>query len=291
MRLIVVVLCFLVSATYSYSQESKFVNDSLIFYYKTGQYIMTADQILELKTYLSNKNLYRARIEGYADYVGETRDNNVLALNRAKHLLEVILNEQLIDSAQISSKGEQIKPEKFNEYEGRSEDRKSICYVTYSNILVQAEASRLTKNVLDSTSVNYLESINLLNVGEGIILNNILFYLGEAVIIPSSFPELQALKEILLKNPNLVIEIRGHVCCGVIPETIEDLPTPKQSDFNMELSRYRASAIKNYLVGNAVDADRVNIKGMGFLEPLFYPEKNEKQRQLNRRIELIVLKK
>ncbi|OBX22137.1 hypothetical protein BAA08_10055 [Bizionia sp. APA-3] len=282
----IVGLYLLGSFTILNAQESNILNDTLVFYYKTDAYKLSSNQETEILNFLTNKKLLKIKVEGFADYVGSDTSNHVLAFKRAENISDFIINEQFIDSISVFSKSEQPKPKNYNEYQGNAMDRKVICYVMYSNnLLAENDVS------LPDSSANYLDSINQLEVGERIVLRNILFYLGIAVIIPSSYSELLSLKEVLLKNPNLVVEIRGHVCCGVIPETSEDMPKPQQSDSNLKLSRNRAFAVKNYLIENGIDANRIRIKGMGFLEPLYYPEKNDKERQLNRRIELIVLKK
>lgn len=276
---------------YSFSQEVEYIEDTLTFYYDTDIYVLSASQKTELKNYLKNKTLHKITVEGYADYVGAFSYNKMLALKRANYLLNAVLEIQPIDSVHVLSKGEMSKPENSNKLIGNSADRKSITYFTYSKSIlgINPKVSNGLKTL--NTPGTYLEAIPKMQVGESIVLRTILFYLGEAIIIPSSFSDMKIIKETLVNNPNMVVEIRGHVCCGVKYEATSEYPEPKQSDYNMTLSYNRAAAIKNYLVDGSINADRVSIKGMGFLEPLYYPERNEAQRQLNRRIELIVLKK
>lgn len=274
-----------------FSQQNSIGKDTLLVFYDTGSHVISIEQEKQLKGYLSDQKPLKITVVGYADYVGSTNSNNELALKRAKYLQEFLLQRELADTIIISTKGEMPKPKYFNETEGNSNDRKSVCYLSYSNNLIFRKEVSITEVDSLVSSSNNIELIRKLQVGESTVLINILFYLGKAVIIPSSFPELQTLHDVLVDNPNLKIEIKGHVCCGVVYEDTEGNPSPIQSDYNMTLSLNRASAIKNYLVVKGIHSDRVLVKGMGFLEPLYYPEKNESHRQLNRRIELIVLEK
>lgn len=290
MRLFLTLL-FLISPLFNlFSQEASTIKDTLILFYDTGDYLISAKQQNQIKDYFNGKNQSKIKVVGYADYVGSTSSNDELALKRAKHLQEFLLDRELADTTTVISKGEMPKPANFSETEGNPNDRKTVCFITYSLNTKELEGV-ITKDDLLKKQLSYLDTLPTLKVGERIILKNILFYLGKAVIIPNSFSELQALKETLVINPNLSIELRGHVCCGVITEEFEGVPTPKQSDYNMQLSLNRTLAVKNYLIDNGIDTQRVSVKGMGFLEPLYYPEENEMHRQLNRRIELVIVKK
>ena len=58
--------------------------------------------------------------------------------------------------------------------------------------------------------------------------------------------------------------------------------------FNMQLSEYRAFAVKNFLVANGVDANRIQIKGYGSSRPIA-DNSTISGRAANRRIEIVVL--
>jgi len=81
---------------------------------------------------------------------------------------------------------------------------------------------------------------------------------------------------VLQKNPNLKIEIQGHLCC---------MPTDR-----LDLSTQRAKAINNFLIANGVDERRLTYKGFGSSQPVFaLPEINESQRAANRRVEIMIV--
>lgn len=107
------------------------------------------------------------------------------------------------------------------------------------------------------------------------IIPGIEFDFEKATIRPSSQPVLDRAVEILEKY-GLRVRITGHT---------DDVGTP---EFNEELSRQRAEAVKAYLVEAGVDPSRIEIEGRGATEPLA-PNDSEANRAKNRRIEFKVL--
>jgi flagellar motor protein MotB len=47
--------------------------------------------------------------------------------------------------------------------------------------------------------------------------------------------------------------------------------------------------IHDYLLTKGIDSSRISFKGYEFENPIYYPEKNERHRSLNRRVEVKVL--
>lgn len=81
---------------------------------------------------------------------------------------------------------------------------------------------------------------------------------------------------VLQSNPQLKIEIQGHLCC---------MPVDR-----LDLSTQRAKAVYNFLVSNQIYPARLSYKGFGSSQPLFpLPEKNEEQRAANRRVEILIV--
>jgi outer membrane protein OmpA-like peptidoglycan-associated protein len=109
-------------------------------------------------------------------------------------------------------------------------------------------------------------------------INNINFYTGEDVVLPQSKSSLKRLKKIMKKNPHLTIRIDGHTN-GCTP-TIEEM---------QELSDSRSIAIKNFLINNQIDEDRIFVKGCNCSQMLFPNPKDEEEESRNRRVEILVL--
>lgn len=117
-----------------------------------------------------------------------------------------------------------------------------------------------------------------LEVGKVVALRNIFFETDKAELLPRSFVELNKLLLRLQENPNMVIQIIGHTD-GVGTEV-----------YNLSLSMRRAKAVVNYLREKGVEPERLIYKGLGKQQPIATNE-TEAGRQLNRRVEFIVLQK
>ena len=115
--------------------------------------------------------------------------------------------------------------------------------------------------------------------GDLIRINNINFYFNSEKIMEQSLPLLEELLQIMIDNPKLVIEIHGHICCN---------PNPN----NTKLSYRRALIIFKYLQNDGIPLGRMSYKGYGSNDPIYkLPEKNEKQRAANRRVEILIVRK
>jgi outer membrane protein OmpA-like peptidoglycan-associated protein len=124
-------------------------------------------------------------------------------------------------------------------------------------------------------------------VGTNIILKNMNFYGGTHSIMPESLPILMELLDAMKKNPNLVIQVEGHICCQDGDADGFDFGTHTKN-----LSENRAKEICKYLNKSGVDEKRLFYKGFGHQQPLTpYPEKTEEERINNRRVEIKIIKK
>lgn len=116
-----------------------------------------------------------------------------------------------------------------------------------------------------------------LKVGTAVRLNNIFFDFDKATLRPESFTELNMLVELLKTNNLLEIEIGGHT------------DNMGSEDYNVKLSHERANAVRKYLVSEWISENRVSAKGYGKSKPEVSNE-TEEGRQINRRVEFVILK-
>ena len=108
-------------------------------------------------------------------------------------------------------------------------------------------------------------------------LEDINFVGGMAVIADEALPKLKRLKDFLLLNPTISIEIQGHVN-----------EEGKNSMSAHRLSKKRAEKIMKYLITKGIDAKRLKAVGFGNSKPLFENPIDDSQREANRRVEIKV---
>ena len=106
-------------------------------------------------------------------------------------------------------------------------------------------------------------------------MQGIQFETNKYVIKPISFKILNPIAEILVLNPDYLIEVQGHTDNVGKPEA------------NMILSERRAKAVMDYLISKGVDAKRLTSHGYGDTKPIA-PNKTTKGKALNRRVEFVV---
>jgi outer membrane protein OmpA-like peptidoglycan-associated protein len=135
-----------------------------------------------------------------------------------------------------------------------------------------------------TTAVNIQEQIK--EGKSNIVLNNLNFEGGRHVLLPSSQPTLQAIVEVMKNNPQLEVEIRGHICCSAVNEDGLDIDTGERV-----LSRNRAREIYQYLINNGIAANRLSYRGMGGSQKIIAEESSEEDRTTNRRVEFIIIKR
>ena len=105
----------------------------------------------------------------------------------------------------------------------------------------------------------------------------ILFDTGKATIKFQSAEVLNQIINVLKKYPNSRFRIKGHTDS-----------TGKKAK-NMILSQNRADAVKVYLIQGGIDAGRLESQGFGPEKPIA-SNKNKKGRELNRRVEINLIK-
>jgi outer membrane protein OmpA-like peptidoglycan-associated protein len=98
------------------------------------------------------------------------------------------------------------------------------------------------------------------------------FEFNSDVLLPSSMDLLDRVASVLLGRPRLKLIVEGHT------DDVGD------DDYNMQLSRYRADAVKTYLVKKGIHPETIQARGYGETRPIS-PGKTEKDRALNRRVE------
>lgn len=137
--------------------------------------------------------------------------------------------------------------------------------------------SELVDLTNEKTKIKVIKDLLLspIEVGQAIRMNNIFFQSGKAILDPKSFPELDKFAQILKDNPGIKVEIAGHT------------DNVGKKDKNMQLSRWRARSVEQYLEKKGLPADQVTFNGYGDTKPVA-DNKTPKGKALNRRVEFVI---
>lgn len=138
-----------------------------------------------------------------------------------------------------------------------------------------------SENVYLSPNKGFKElkkDVKLMNVKSGskVVLKNIFFASSKYELEPTSFAELDRIADLLKKQSQLKIEISGHT------------DNTGSADLNLTLSKNRAEAVINYLVGKGISRTRLIAKGYGSTKPIKSNDTASGRRE-NRRTEFKIL--
>jgi len=146
-------------------------------------------------------------------------------------------------------------------------------YYYIDDILVKKEPP-----FLDLPEENKISTWEPIEEGKVIRLKNIFFDIDAAELLPHSHTELQKLLQLLRTYPNMIIEISGHT------------DIDGNDIYNLQLSTRRAKAVVDYLIAEGISPHRTLYNGYGSSRPI--AENNTAiGKQLNRRVEFLILKK
>jgi OmpA-OmpF porin, OOP family len=110
-----------------------------------------------------------------------------------------------------------------------------------------------------------------------VILDKVQFEFNKAAIKAESFDLLNEVAEVIARNPDAGrVEIQGHT---------DDRGRPA---YNLDLSQRRADAVREYLIGRGVPAERLISKGFGMTAPIT-TNQTEDGRAANRRVEFVLI--
>lgn len=130
--------------------------------------------------------------------------------------------------------------------------------------------------VAADTAVNNLgENPDPRDVARALSIQVINFELDKAIIPEVNKPFLDRAATIIQQVPDMELMIIGHT------------DNQASNAYNMNLSRERAEAVKEYLVSKGVDVSKLTTKGMGETDPIA-DNSTEQGRFRNRRIEFTV---
>lgn len=115
--------------------------------------------------------------------------------------------------------------------------------------------------------------------GEKVVLEDIRFVGNDTKVMRQSESALLLLLRFMQANPNVKVEISGHV----------NGPTFKNTKEFIELSTARAKAVYDFLLVNDVQPAKLTYVGLGNAQMLFPDPKTKEQSEANRRVEVKIL--
>jgi len=107
---------------------------------------------------------------------------------------------------------------------------------------------------------------------EGVTMK-LLFATNSHEIDPQSYSELDEWSGFLKGEPELRIELSGHT------------DNVGSEEYNLELSRKRADAVAQYLIGKGIEPRRITVNGYGSTRP-YVDNSTEERRRRNRRVDI-----
>ena len=125
----------------------------------------------------------------------------------------------------------------------------------------------------NSVTINVPEK----EVFSGSLSKTILFEFDKSLVKKESFGELESLVNLLQANPTFKLSLEGHT--DALGSEL----------YNVDLSKNRVNAVKDFLIMNGINADRIIIKHFGETQPKTSND-TPLGRQDNRRVDVLIIK-
>ncbi len=247
---------------------------------------------------LNNTNAKIVAIDGFTDEDGSIGFNDTLAKKRVDFIYNFVSNKVKIrDDFKSRSYGEAKQSSTI-----KSENRKvTLYFIPEKDIARENEIlglpteipSEKPKAPIDfpqkiviqnpngtksefQLDVAFMKTLSNAKAGEKLKVENLNFQINTFVIVPESRAKLYELLLVMQNNPDLKIDIQGHLCC---------MPNDR-----LNLSTQRAKAIYGFLVANNIAKNRLSYQGFGSMKAIYaIPEKDESERAANRRVEIEIV--
>jgi outer membrane protein OmpA-like peptidoglycan-associated protein len=249
-------------------KELKYEIDINIYVVKGEERKRTNSQLHWTEAYNEDyENFFRVRDGKYKYEFTENIPMQFKAENRGYISEVIILDPQELQEAGIWEMDLEIIIEKGK---NRTAIFKRPVYALKDEI--KESESKIVKSGTSSTS-----DLIPLEANSTIVLKNIFFERATPNVLPASFPSLNKLAITLKRRSDVIIQVEGHT------DNVGD------SQALLDLSLFRANAIRKFLIKNGVKHTQVKTKGFGATRPIT-KNRNEEERSKNRRVEIRVLK-
>jgi outer membrane protein OmpA-like peptidoglycan-associated protein len=133
-----------------------------------------------------------------------------------------------------------------------------------------------TRNLAEYTEITRDLYLAPIAKNQVVTLNNVFFDFRKAILRPESFAELDRLAVFMIQRPKMVIELSGHS------------DNVGSATMNLDLSKQRVNAVREYLIAKGIEASRMKTVAYGATKPLVRND-SEDARRRNRRVEFRIL--
>lgn len=233
--------------------------------------------------------LSKIELVGYTDHLGPQAYNQTLSEKRVATILNIIeLKRSIPYRMSFTGANGEAKAEQFDDGRRNPSDRRVDVFISIPEKPKTVTQASAEKPEVPNSKGEKSDSDLLVKaeVGQTVVLRNLNFFPGRHYLIPQALPELERLSQILKENPNMEIEIQGHICCKL--DSLDGLDVDTRT---YQLSFNRSEYIFNQLVLTGISPERMKYRGFAGSRPLIKPEMSETDRQRNRRVEIRILKK
>lgn len=274
--------------------------EEVIFYFDSNKSELQKSELQKLNEWMTTfPSVKIVAINGFTDEDGTSGFNDTLAQKRVDFIYRLVEGRiKIREDFKTRSFGE-LHQHKVNKAENR---KVSIFYILPKDLVREDEILGIKKEIpiekpkparifpevieiqnpngtksVFELDTNFMKQIDEAKPGEKLKLDNLNFQINTFAIVNESRGKLYELLIVLQQNPEMSIDIQGHLCCMAVDRT--------------NLSNQRAKAISNFLRMNGIENARVSYQGFGSTKPLYpLPEKNEEERAANRRVEIEIIK-
>lgn len=249
---------------------SVMAQEKLHVYFDFDKYDLNDASVKKINSWIAEgKNYEVTKLYGFCDWKGTNEYNDTLAIKRVYEVYNFLKESGIEVKKDIEIRG---FGENFEQSKIQVENRRVT--IIYQEKKAISEPQNSSEKVLNEPLKDKFKSAKK---GDLVNLRNLNFYNNSAKLVPKSEPILYELLCAMNDNPNLKIEIQGHICCK-LPNQFEAVSTA------------RAKAIYNYLIRNKINRDRMTFKGYGATRPIHpIPEQNALEEEENRRVEILIL--
>ena len=286
-----IILLFLSVSLKAQEQES--------FYFDSNKSELRKSELSRLDKWISdNPKVKIVAINGYTDEDGGVGYNDTLAQKRVNTVYRIVKDKVKIREDFKTRSFGKLHQQSANKAENR---RVTIYYILEKDLARENEIlgiveekpvekpkpKRQYPDIIEIRNPNgtvsqfeldteFMNRVDEAKPGEKLKIENLNFHLNTFAIVNESRGKLYELLLVMQHNPELKIDIQGHICCST-------------SD-RKDLSTQRAKAIANFLRSQGIEKSRVAYQGFGTSQPIYaIPEKNEEERAANRRVEVYIV--